>query len=508
MAEVGFRFCRGGVMGTSNRTSTNSPITGWDIQSEFVTTTNPAPSPPFPLQVDSEFGLGPLIHNRFGTIAMALETDQTNYLSSAFFFNLADNSSSLDGGDFTVFGRILDGSNALEYFNGLTNGAGIVTTDIFSDNGTLQTNPFPLDVLPVNYTGSALPANANLVYCDFLVTNPPVDTNPPTVAITSPAPNAVLTNLSPVITGTASDDVALANVRTVLIPQAATDGTYPNDDVSITNFATGTSNWSSSVQVPPGVYQLTAQSQDGAGNLSAPAVQPLTNSVVYIVGNGTVTYFSNNAVGYPFQDGQNYNLVATPATNGLFASWTADAGTSFSNNLPFEPSAGFVVTATFISNTMPNSISFTYPPPNGIIGTNPFNITGTISNAPVPPVTVTCQIVSLTTYAAAGPILTNVGATNWSVAVDSLPVDSYEVEAIAVDQASNTTLITENFTVATNADLQLTVVGPGTVSGATNGEPIPVGSSFQVTAAPDGSGDLFFAWGDGTNGSWIPRKPM
>ena len=63
----------------------------------------------FPSQVDSEFNVGPLIHNTFGTLAMALVSGEPNSATSAFFFNLADNSTNLDNqdGGFTVFGRIL-----------------------------------------------------------------------------------------------------------------------------------------------------------------------------------------------------------------------------------------------------------------------------------------------------------------------------------------------------------------------------------------------------------------
>ena len=76
----------------------------------------------FPSQVDSEFNTGPLIHNTFGTLAMALVSGSPDSATSAFFFNLADNSTNLDNqnGGFTVFGRILSGTNILQYFNTLS----------------------------------------------------------------------------------------------------------------------------------------------------------------------------------------------------------------------------------------------------------------------------------------------------------------------------------------------------------------------------------------------------
>jgi len=127
---------QGGDYGASNQTMSTPPITGWSIERQF--TGNDTFEPLFPPQIDSEFNVGPLIHNRFGTIAMALESGDPNSASSAFFFNLADNSTNLDfqNGGFTVFGRILDGTNVLQYFNGLTNGNGIITNGEFSDDGS------------------------------------------------------------------------------------------------------------------------------------------------------------------------------------------------------------------------------------------------------------------------------------------------------------------------------------------------------------------------------------
>jgi cyclophilin family peptidyl-prolyl cis-trans isomerase len=508
---------QGGDYGASNQTDTNPPMSGWDIQTEFTMATNE--SPPFPPQVDSEFNVGPLIHNDFGTVAMALVPGDQDSATSGFFFNLADNSTNLDAqnGGFTVFGRILDetGTNVLEYFNTLTNDSGVVTNAEFFDEA-LQSLNQTITNLPVNYDGSNAPANANLVFCGFrLPTNVPVDTNSPTVSITSPAPNAVVTNGNPTIQGTASDDVALAVVIGVLIPQPAPDGTDPNGGVAITNYAIGTTNWSlnftnsddpnGSGLVPPGSYILSVRSQDGAGNLSTAANQPLIITAVGIDGDGTVTFINDgtnfNAVGYPFQDGSDYNLAAMAGTNQVFLNWIYNGQIIAVNpELPLPMSDGTVVTATFITNGIPDSIAFTYPPPNAIIGTHTFDITGTISNAPLTPLTVTCYIYSTTTYKeAADSPLTSTGTTNWSVTVSNLPPDSYAVEAMAVDISGNSTAISEDFTVATNGILGLDVVGPGSVSGPTNGESILVGLTLTNAAVPD-PGQLFYTWSNNVTG--------
>jgi hypothetical protein len=110
-------------------------------------------------------------------------------------------------------------------------------------------------------------------------------------------------------------------------------------------------------------------------------------------------------------------------------------------------------------------------------------------------VTVVCQIYSTTTLLEASPPLTNNGTTSWSATVTNLPIDSYVVVATATDANGNTTEISENFSVGTL--LNLIILGDGTVSGATNGEYLPVGTNFQVTATPD-AGASFYAWNDGT----------
>ena len=512
---------QGGDYGATDRTNTNAPLTGWDI-SRYVKGTNFSP---FPAQLHNEAGVGPQINNDFGTIAMALGSS-TNSASSAFFFNLGNNSSTLDGtsdgGPFTVFGRVINGTNLLAYFNTLSNGNGEVPPATFLDDGTPTTIP-GLNLLPVDYASNNAPANTNLLFCDFeLPTNAPVDMNAPTVSISSPASGEITTNGAPVIEGTAADDVGLADVIVVLTPQGAEDGTYPNRRFAITNYAVGTSNWSLAVSnanepsgkglVPPGVYNLNVRSQDGYGNLSEAIDQTLTITTVETNGDGTVTLTNGNftdinAVGYPFQLGSYYFLQATPAPNWAFVSWSYYSTTALSllENLPMQD--GVIWTATFISNGIPNSIAFTYPASNGVVDVGPLNITGTISGAVAPPVTVVCQVYSATGYTNVGPALTNVGTANWSVTASNLFVGQYVVQAIATDSASNTTVISEDFTVSTNAALQLNIVGPGTVSGATNGEPILVGAPLTLTAMPN-PGQLFYIWSNANGVSINPTQSI
>jgi cyclophilin family peptidyl-prolyl cis-trans isomerase len=232
----------------------------------------------FPSQLENEYGVGPLIPNHFGTVAMALKQGETNSASGAFFFNTADNSASLDAQDFVVFGRILTGSNVLQWFNTLS----------APSNGVFPLQ-FSIPTLPVDYFGTNYPSNANLFFCDFAFvtpdgapTAPPVDTTPPTVSITYPTQaEATLANGTPLtVTGAASDNVGLADVFCVLTPMT---GLYANQ--SYTNAAIGVTNWSLALgTLEPGTYQLMAYAQDGAGNLSAPVTLTIGEPVITLTG--------------------------------------------------------------------------------------------------------------------------------------------------------------------------------------------------------------------------------
>jgi peptidyl-prolyl cis-trans isomerase A (cyclophilin A) len=69
--------------------------------------------------ITNEFGVGPMYSNTYGTIAMA-KTSDPNSATSQFFINLANNSAldnTNNSGGFTVFGRVIDGTNALNRLN-------------------------------------------------------------------------------------------------------------------------------------------------------------------------------------------------------------------------------------------------------------------------------------------------------------------------------------------------------------------------------------------------------
>ncbi|MCX7819148.1 MAG: peptidylprolyl isomerase [Kiritimatiellae bacterium] len=108
--------------------------------------------------ISNEFATGPLRSNVRGTLAMAKVAGDPDSATCQFFINLGDNSANLDtqNGGFTVFGRVIsDPQGALDFWNSLSKGVGIV------DVGE------PFEDLPVNYAGQQPPTFGNLIYCEI-----------------------------------------------------------------------------------------------------------------------------------------------------------------------------------------------------------------------------------------------------------------------------------------------------------------------------------------------------
>jgi cyclophilin family peptidyl-prolyl cis-trans isomerase len=136
--EPGF-VIQGGGFFVTDRFTTNAAIAAIET---FGTITN-------------EYNTGRIFSNAYGTIAMARVGKQTNSATSQWFFNLADNPDldTVDGG-FTVFGRVVGGTNILNRFNNTSRTNGIYRTDAGG----------ALNHLPVL---SATPGLSDLVFTDI-----------------------------------------------------------------------------------------------------------------------------------------------------------------------------------------------------------------------------------------------------------------------------------------------------------------------------------------------------
>ncbi len=449
----------------------------------------------FPSQVDNEFNVGPFIPNRFGTLAMALVSGEPDSATSAFFFNLADNSTNLDTQRFTVFGRILSGTNILQFFNTLTAPTNGIY-DVFSSVPTL----------PVNYDGTNSPTDANFFYCDFAFqTPPPVDTTPPTVLIAFPAPNAALTNGSSLtVTGMASDNVGLAEVFCVL-----TSTTGALNGAGETNAAVGTTNWSLNLTNQPGIYQLTAYSQDGAGNLSAPATEYFTNMVqLTLITNVDGQLTTNTQYLVP---GQTYSVASAPGAGEAFEYWQSQGVLSLDPVQSFTAETNLTFTVTYVSNSLPAGLEITSPLNGSTVQTaeGDLTVTGLLPTSATV-TTVTCQLFSQSN-AVTKALSANLNAPTWSLALSNLVGGPYTIVVVAEDSSGREGLISENFTalvappvitsqspsvtvnigssaefsvVSTNAaSYQWQLVGTGAIAGATSATL----TLDDVTAAQSGS---------------------
>lgn len=160
----------------------------------------------------------------------------------------------------------------------------------------------------------------------------------PTVAIAAPAANARLTNRSTLFTGTAGDSFRVSAVH-----YALNGGAFQP--------ATGTTNWSQALDLPPGTNRFSVRSVDALGLLS------LTNtrSVFQVVpsplallasGQGTVSGASNGQV---LEIGRGYLLTANPAPNYVFSNWTGRISGS-ERTLRFLMESNLTLQANFVPN--------------------------------------------------------------------------------------------------------------------------------------------------------------
>ena len=155
--EPGF-VIQGGGFATPARSSTNLFAPPWSYLASV---------PNFG-SIINEFQVGRRLSNTNGTIAMA-KTSDPNSANSQFFFNLGDNSVSLDNtnnsGAFTVFGHVVgDASGVLGLFNTFAYGYGMVPMAALFPNDAVATNLFK--TLPVTYAGAYYPRYQDLIFVD------------------------------------------------------------------------------------------------------------------------------------------------------------------------------------------------------------------------------------------------------------------------------------------------------------------------------------------------------
>ncbi|HWD19268.1 MAG TPA: peptidylprolyl isomerase [Verrucomicrobiae bacterium] len=447
--------------------------------------------PALPQHIFSEFSVGPKIHNVFGTLAMALSGGDTNSAENAFFFNLADNtkphppvsSVNLDDQFFTVFGRVISGSGAFDYFNHLSKGG----HGVF-DEGSIDADPVFTD-LPVNYSGFDAPVNTNLFYADFNFPSLPApDKTLPTVAITNVFVDPATGDVQ--VSGTASDNASLAWVFLSLTVQQNGDTFSP--------LLYGTTNWTADCGIlPPWTTKAGANSLDGSGNESPSFFTSFTPQILPLLittnGRGTVT--PNNISGKTNAVGAAIPLRAVAAKGSIFTGWSIG-----SNRLTFNPTFTFTnlnggtVTANFVSNDLPAGIRIVTPKANAQLTNGNVTFSGTIARTVTTPAQVTLQVYSTTGNVAVSPRYTidNVDG-NWTFAMpQEIAPGNYEAQTVIVDAKGKGTVAYQKFSVL--AVVNVITEGPGTVSPVVHF--LPVNRVYALRATPR-PGQSFHDWSGG-----------
>jgi hypothetical protein len=170
-----------------------------------------------------------------------------------------------------------------------------------------------------------------------------VDSQRPTVSITSPLAGAKLTNSTVVVRGTASDNIHVALVQYRLENAVGTNA-YET--------ATGTNNWSAIVtNLVPGLNTVRVRAYDTSTNVSAAVARTFTYAIVSPLtlatnGNGTFSPNLNNKL---LDVGVTYTVTAMPAPGWIFVDWTRDMN-SDKPKLTFLMQTNMMLTAKFIPN--------------------------------------------------------------------------------------------------------------------------------------------------------------
>ena len=224
-----------------------------------------------------------------------------------------------------------------------------------------------------------------------------LDTVAPTVAITSPAANAVIPGTlggSVTITGTSLDAKGVDKVQVAINGGAFADATLTP--------TTGGAAWSISVNPTGGLTSIQVRALDGRGNTSVVVARNFTYKImsgltVNVAGpsgasSGTITGKLTGAA--PYEVGKSYTFTAVPANSTIaFDNWAAVGLTAPATELAkitfvFTPAlaANPVITATFVSNpyASANNVAGSY---TGLVkastGTTPSNSTHGLINVNV-----------------------------------------------------------------------------------------------------------------------------
>ena len=352
--------------------------------------------------------------------------------------------------------------------------AGATVTVIVTDGGG---NVVSTEDVTADGAGAWTAANPNLAEGDYTVSasvttsggtitdsaDITIDDTAPTVALDTPADNALTNDSTPTVSGTAE----VGSTVTVTITDS-----NGNPVETQTPAVDGAGNWTfDASQLTDGTYTITATSTDAAGNtatdthtatiditpppvtLGAPADNSATNDNTPTV-SGTAEVGSTVTVEIIDSNG---NVVETQTpTVDANGDWTFDAAQladgSYSVEVTATDAAGNNATAgpnSFTVDTVDPVFTFDTPADNSVTNDN----TPTISGTAEPGANVDVRILDSNgnevQFLATTPSVLNPGT--WSTDALQLADGTYTFEATARDAAGNTSTITHTVTIDTSA---------------------------------------------------------
>ena len=310
---------------------------------------------------------------------------------------------------------------------------------------------------------------------------------PPKIAITSPTSGQNVNNPVFNVTGTASDNLGLADVYYSL------NGSSWAPASTLNNWA----NWNAVVTLIPGTNAFAAYAIDSSGNVSATS----TVNLVYVLnatlavstnGLGSLSPNDNNVL---LQIGKNYAITAKAGTGFVFTNWTGGTSLPLSilSNSPtvqFVMASNLMLQANFLDVTKPTLILSS--PKAGERWSNAlFNVSGTASD--------NWQVSQMLYQLNKGGWASAIGTTNWSASVTLTP-GTNSVQVYAVDTTGNpSTTNSVNFDFVVTNRLQIIATGLGSISPNDSNAWLEVGRNYSITAKP-ASGFVATNWVVSTNG--------
>jgi hypothetical protein len=334
----------------------------------------------------------------------------------------------------------------------------------------------------VNWTGSQTSNGATLTFLmasNLSFTANFVDTNKPTITITTPTAGQRWSNLVFTASGTATDNWQVASIQYQL-----NDGDWIN--------ATGTTNWSATFNLIPGTNIFSVFSADSTGNKSATNSRSFIYVVsaplqVQTVGKGTISPNYSNTV---LEIGKSYSMTATPGSGFSFVNWTGSQTTN-GNTLSFLMASNLSFTANFADTNRP-TLSIT----NLAAGQRWSNLVFTAKGT----ATDNWQVASIQYQLNSGIWTNATGTTNWSAPLNLTP-GTNTFAAFATDTTGNnspTNSVRFQYVVTNRLNVQAT--GLGTISPNYSNSWLEIGRNYSMTATP-ATGFVVTNWTISTN--WL-----